>query len=135
VGIHPKVLAGDGVIGIEAGGKAEGMYISSAYLPDRPGDRNAAFVKAYQARNPGLLPDHRGAGAYDIIYLLRRALANGATTRQEIRDYLAGVGTKSAKFDGVTGAIAFDEQREVPAKDVVIGQVQSKRLVTVAAGK
>ncbi|HEV2290634.1 MAG TPA: ABC transporter substrate-binding protein [Gemmatimonadales bacterium] len=135
VGTHPAVLAGDGVVGIEAGGKAEGLYVSSAYLPDRPGDKNAAFVKAYQARYPGQLPDHRGAGAYDVIYLLKRAIESGATTRAAIRDYLAGVGTRTPAFDGVTGSIAFDEHRDVPAKDVVIGQVRNKRLVTVAAGR
>lgn len=134
VGVHPKVMAGDGVIGIEAGGKAEGMYISSAYLPDRPGDKNVAFVKAYAARNGNQLPDHRGAGAYDIIYLLKRAIESGATSRRAIRAYLAGVGTATPSFVGVTGAIAFDEHRDVPAKDVVIGQVRGGKLVTVSAG-
>ena len=133
-GTHPKVMAGDGVIGIEAGGKAEGMYISSAYLPDRPGDKNVAFVKAYAARNGNQLPDHRGAGAYDIIYLLKRAIESGATTRKAIRTYLAGVGTATPKFIGVTGAIAFDDHRDVPTKDVVIGQVRGGKLVTVSAG-
>jgi branched-chain amino acid transport system substrate-binding protein len=135
VKLHPKVLAGDGVIGIEAGGKAEGMYISSAYLPDRPGQRNAAFVQAYADHNAGQRPDHRGAGAYDIVYLLARAVGEVGTGRKALRTYLAGVGTASPAFDGVTGTIAFNADREVPAKDVVIGQVRQGRLVTVAAGK
>lgn len=125
------VLAGDGVIGIESGSVlAEGMTVSTAYLPDRPGEENAAFVRAYAERTGGRLPDHRGAGAYDAVRLLAAAVEAVGTDRTRIRDYLAGVGTREPPFEGVTGRIAFDESGDVPDKDIVIGVVRGGVLRT-----
>ncbi len=126
-----RVLGGDGLSGIEASPvPSEGTYISSAYLPDRPGERNEAFVRAYAEAFDGALPDHRGAGAYDIVYLLTNAIETAGTDRRRLRDHLAGVGTRTAAFEGVTGTIAFDENGDVPDKDIVVGVVRGNRLVT-----
>ena len=131
VGISPAVMGGDGLAGIETGTvDAEGMFISTAYLPDRPGPDNARFVEAYRAANAGRLPDHRGAGAYDIVRLLARAIEAAGTDRAALRSYVAGVGSETDAFDGVTGRIAFDEAGDVQGKDVVIGVVRGGRLVT-----
>ena len=119
--------------GLEAADvRVEGVHISTAYLPDRPGAQNAAFVRAYRQAYKDQLPDHRGAAAYDIVHLLARAVAAVGSDRTRIRDYLAGVGTTTPAFDGVTGRIAFDENGDVPDKDVVIGVVRDKRLVTAS---
>lgn len=131
VGLKPAVLGGDGLVGIEAAtARAEGMYLSTAYLPDRPGAANEAFIRAYQAANADRLPDHRGAGAYDAVRLIARAIEAAGTDRRRIRDYLAGVGTRHPAFDGVSGRIAFDENGDVPEKDIVIGVVRAGRLQT-----
>jgi branched-chain amino acid transport system substrate-binding protein len=136
VGLRPLVFGGDGLSGIEASSvPTEGTHISTAYLPDQPGARNEAFVAAYRSAYGGRLPDHRGAGAYDIVYLLARAIEEAGTDRGAIRDYVAGVGTSTPPFDGVTGSIAFDENGDVPDKEVVIGVVRGGRLVTAAAGR
>src|SRR5205807_2301084 len=75
LGVRWPVLGGDALTGIEADGElAEGMRISSAYLPDRRDERNAAFVADYARAYPGLRPDHRGAGAYDAMLLLAHAV-------------------------------------------------------------
>ncbi|MCI0345816.1 MAG: ABC transporter substrate-binding protein, partial [Chloroflexi bacterium] len=117
--LEPTILGGDGLTGIERSAVgAEGVYISEAYLPDRPGRRNEAFVAAYRAAFGDRPLDHRGATTYDIVYLLARAVAKAGPDREAIREYLAGVGTATPPFDGVTGVIAFDEDGEVPAKDV-----------------
>lgn len=129
--LEPTILGGDGLTGIERSAVgAEGVYISEAYLPDRPGRRNEAFVAAYRAAFGDRPLDHRGATTYDIVYLLARAVAQAGPDREAIREYLAGVGTATPPFDGVTGVIAFDEDGEVPAKDVVIGVVRDGRIVT-----
>jgi branched-chain amino acid transport system substrate-binding protein len=130
-GMRPAVLAGDGVAGIEASGSlADGAFVSAAYLPDRPGDANAAFLRAYRAAYDGQEPDHRGAAAYDIVNLLARAIQAVGPERAKLRDYLAGVGTATDPYDGVTGRIAFDTKGDVPDKQVAIGVVRGGRLVS-----
>jgi branched-chain amino acid transport system substrate-binding protein len=134
LGLPWLALGGDGLTGVEAlGALAEGVRIATAYLPDRPGERNAQFVAAYGRAYPGQYPDHRGAGAYDIIHLLARAIERVGADRAAIRDYLARVGGSEPAFDGVTGRIAFDVKGDVPSKPVVIGVVRSGRLVTERA--
>ncbi len=51
-----------------------------------------------------------------------------------MRDYVAGVGSETAAFEGVTGTIAFDANGDVPDKEVVIGIVRDGRLV-IADGR
>jgi ABC-type branched-subunit amino acid transport system substrate-binding protein len=107
--------------------------LSSAYLADRPGERNAQFVEAYSRAYAGQRPDHRGAGAYDAVQILATVLASAGTDRRAIRDRLARVGTTVPAYEGVTGSIAFDAHGDVPAKSVVIGTVRDGRLVTEVA--
>jgi len=123
-------LAGDGVVGIEATGRAEGMYISSAWLADRADTRSQAFVKAYRDANAGANPDHRGAGAYDIMYMLARAITEVGADRHAIVEYLEGLGTTSAPYDGVTGRIVFDAAGDAKDKTVTVGVVRNKAIVT-----
>jgi branched-chain amino acid transport system substrate-binding protein len=127
------VLGGDALTGIEADGAlAEGVRVSTAYLADRRAERNAAFVVDYARAFAGQRPDHRGAGSYDIVLLLSRAIESAGTDRRAVRDYLAHVGRGKAPFEGVTGSIAFDGNGDVPEKTVVIGVVRDGQLVTQA---
>jgi branched-chain amino acid transport system substrate-binding protein len=133
--VHWAALCGDALTGIEADGSlAEGVRVSSAYLADRPGERNAQFVAAYGRAYAGQRPDHRGAGTYDIVQLLAQAIADEGTDRKAIRDRLARVGNALPAYEGVTGTIAFDARGDVPAKTVVIGAVRGGQLVTESGG-
>jgi branched-chain amino acid transport system substrate-binding protein len=130
---QPAVLAGDGAAGIETADiDAEGVYVSLAYLHDQPGARNEAFTSAYRRIYGGQLPDHRGAGAYDAVYLLAHAIESVGANRARVRDYLAGVGDETEPYDGVTGSIAFAANGDVVDRDVVIAIVRNKRLESVA---
>jgi branched-chain amino acid transport system substrate-binding protein len=129
VGLEARVLGGDGLSGLETQRRAEGVFMTAAYLPDLPGERNAAFVAAYRAAYPGQSLDHRGAAAYDVVYLLARGLEAVGADRRRLRDYLAGVGRASPPYRGVTGTIAFDELGDVPGKEVVLGVVRDGQLV------
>jgi branched-chain amino acid transport system substrate-binding protein len=136
LGLRWPAIGGDALTGIEAAGPlAEGVRVSSAYLPDRPSERNGVFVAAYARAYEGQRPDHRGAGAYDILELLARAFAAVGTDRRAVRDYLARIGRNLPAYEGVTGAIAFDTHGDVPAKSVVIGVVRGGRIVTEAAAQ
>jgi branched-chain amino acid transport system substrate-binding protein len=136
LGLQWPVLGGDALTGIEADGAlAEGIRLSSAYLPDRRDERNAAFVADYARAFPGQRPDHRGAGAYDSVLLLARAIGDAGADRRAVRDYLARVGRGGGQtpFEGVTGVIAFDGNGDAAGKTVAIGVVRNGRLVTEAA--
>jgi branched-chain amino acid transport system substrate-binding protein len=134
IGVHWSTLGGDALTGVEAAGPvAEGVRVSTAYLFDRPGERNQQFVDSYARAYPGERPDHRGAAAYDIVQLLAIVLADAGTDRRVVRDRLARVGGDLPAFEGVTGTIAFDTRGDVPAKPVVIGTVRGGRLVTESA--
>ena len=134
IGVRWAVLGGDALSGIEtAAPLAEGVRLSTAYLVDRPGVRNDRFVEAYSRAYPGERPDHRGAGAYDIVHLLGTVFADVGTDRRAIRDRVARIGMDAPAFEGVTGTIAFDARGDVPAKSVVLGAVRGGRLVTEAA--
>ena len=130
LGLGYPTIGGDGLAGIEElGATAEGTYISSAYLPDQPGVANERFVAAYREAYGGRTPDHRGAGAYDIVYLLADAIDAVGPSRDRIQLYLSGVGSDNPAFEGVTGTIAFNGYGDVPDKDVVIGVVRGSTLV------
>ncbi|HZI22154.1 MAG TPA: ABC transporter substrate-binding protein [Gemmatimonadales bacterium] len=133
LGLSWPVLGGDALTGIEADGPlAEGVRVSSAYLPDQRDDRNTTFIADYARAFPGQRPDHRGAGAYDAVRLVARAAEVGGARRRGVRDYLAQVGHGRAAFQGVTGTIAFDGNGDVPGKTVVIGVIRDGALVTQA---
>ncbi len=134
LGFTGPVFGADGMTGVkDAGPDAEGVYVSSAFLPDRPTDAAQAFVQAYRERY-GEDPDHRGAMTYDAVKLIARAVGAVGTDRRAIRDYLAKVGVPGSgvdAFEGVSGRIAFDENGDVPGKEVALGMVRDGRLVTV----
>ena len=106
------------------------MFVSSAWLPDRPDPTSKAFVTAYRAANAGATPDHRGAGAYDIVHILARAVAAVGTDREKVVAYLESVGNATPAYAGVTGRIAFDANGDAKEKPVAIGVVRNKLLVT-----
>ena len=132
LGLHWPVIGGDALTGIE-GPLAEGVRFSSTYLPQQPGERNGRFVAAYARAFKGERPDHRGAGAYDILRLLAQAITVAGPDRDAIRDYIAQVGTTKPAFEGVTGTIAFDANGDVPTKPVVIGVIRNGQLQAEAA--
>lgn len=131
LGYTGPILGSDGLTGAkDAGAVAEGVFVSSAFLPDRADERSQRFVEAYRTRYQSL-PDHRGAMTYDIMYLLRDAIQNAGTDRAAIRDYVAGVGAGGAQaFNGVSGPIAFDTAGDVRNKPVTVGVVRGGQLVT-----
>lgn len=124
-GITVPILGGDGLEGIEgAGALAEGVYLTSAYFPTIPTGANRKFVEAYRRKYPGAgMPNQPAAATYDAIYLLSRVIARAGTDRQAVRRALAGVGSETPAFEGVTGVVAFDAVGDVPAQNVYIGRV------------
>jgi len=128
-GINLPLIGGDALTGIQSEGAiAEGVYLTSNYLPEQPGEVNAAFLQAYSAANEGALPDHRGAGAYDAVHLIAAAIEEAGTRRERIRDAIAAVGNSRPAYDGVTGRIAFDDRGDVRDKTVLVAVVRGGRI-------
>lgn len=134
LGFTGPILGADGITGVKDGGPiAEGVYISSAFLPDRNDERARRFVAEYQRRYQKL-PDHRGAMTYDVVYLLERALKAGNLDRESLRNYVARIGSggdgDTAPYQGVSGPIRFNARGDVVEKPIAIGVVRNGRLVT-----
>lgn len=132
LGYTGPILGSDGLTGLkDAGASAEGVFVSSAFLPDRPTDAARQFVARYRERY-GALPDHRGAMTYDVINLLRRSIEAVGTDRAALRDYVARIGMEGGTppFEGVSGTIAFDRNGDVVGKTPSLGVIRGGQLVT-----
>ncbi|HYH83122.1 MAG TPA: ABC transporter substrate-binding protein [Longimicrobium sp.] len=130
LGFSGPILGADGLTGVKDGGPvAEGVFVSSAFLPDRRSDKAQQFVQRYRERFREA-PDHRGAMTYDVIYLLKDAIQSSGTGRRQLRDYVARVGRGNARFEGVSGTIQFDPNGDVVGKEVAVGVVRNGQLVT-----
>lgn len=130
LGYTGPILGSDGLTGLkDAGPVAEGVFVSSAFLPDRPAAEAQRFVTSYRQRTQKL-PDHRGAMTYDVMYLLSAAIEHAGTDREAIRDYVASIGNGRDGHQGVSGLIQFDEMGDVRGKEVSVGVVRGGQLVT-----
>jgi branched-chain amino acid transport system substrate-binding protein len=109
LGLTVPLLGGDGLVGVlPPPGWQRRLFVSTAYLPGRPGSENQDFVQAYRTAYGGASPDHRAAGTYDAVRLLAAAIAASGADRDDIRRYLMSLGRDRPGFSGVTGLIAFD---------------------------
>ena len=100
------------------------MYLSSPYFAAIPTKANQRFVEAFHRKYPeGGIPNQTAAGAYDAVYLLRTVIARAGPDRQAIRRALAGVGTETPAFEGVSGTVAFDPAGDLSTQNVYIGMV------------
>ena len=132
-GYDGPVLGADGLTSLkDAGPVANGVFISSAFLPDRDTPVASAFVDAYNQKY-NEMPDHRGAMTYDAIKLIVEALREVGTDRMALRDYVASVGSSRPAFEGVSGTIAFDPNGDVAGKEVAMGVVRNGMLVTAGS--
>ena len=125
-GMTMPVVGGDGLEGIEAAGDiADGVYLTSAYLPTLDTPENRRFVAAYRGRYPDAAPPNQPAAAtYDAIYLLRDLLRDGRVTRRALLEALTTIGETRPPYQGVTGMLGFDGQGDLARMPVLIGAVR-----------
>lgn len=130
-GIKAPLMGGDGWDSdklTEIGGAAmEGSYFSNHYTQEDPRPEVQNFIKNYQARF-GTKPDALAASGYDAARILFEAIkSTNSIEGQKIRDALA----QTKNFNGVTGIITINEQRDA-TKSAVVLQVQGKAFKYVA---
>jgi branched-chain amino acid transport system substrate-binding protein len=105
------------------GGKAmDGCFFTNHFSPEDQSPIVKSFVEKFQGKY-GALPDTFSALGYDAARLLADAIQRaGSTDSQALRDALA----KTAGFQGVTGQISLDANRNASKPGLI---------VTVKAGK
>ena len=129
LGLAQPLLGGDGWDAPELwqiGGDAlNGAYISTHYSVDDPSPAIRQFVDLYKQRYGNLLPDAHAALAYDAARLLFDALARTRSTEgDKLRDALA----QTKNFNGVTGVISMDSDRNA-VKPAVVLKLQDLKFI------
>ncbi len=87
---------------------AEGLFVTTPFLPDAAGPEAQGFIKAYRKKY-GTEPNWFAANTYDAVGLAAEAIAKVGMDREKIRDYLASLNSPEKAYQGVTGATYFDE--------------------------
>jgi branched-chain amino acid transport system substrate-binding protein len=106
-----------------AGKSADGNYYTNHFSAADPSPRVQKFVQTYQAKYKAV-PDALAALWYDGARLLFQAVQRaGSTDSAKIRDALAS----TRDFDGVTGRISIDENRNA-SKPAVILKIENGEL-------
>ena len=119
LGISVPLLGGDGWDSektLEIGGDAvEGYFFSTHYAADSDNPRVQEFVKRFTQKY-GATPDAMAALGYDSAGILADSLRRaGSTEPAKLRDAIAA----TSGFDGVTGKISIDANRNA-RKDAVV---------------
>jgi len=115
-----------------AGEAAEDGYFSNHYSKDDPNPVVQQFVSTFQAKY-GETPDALAALAYDAIRVVAQAIEQaGKLDRAALRDALA----QTKDFDGVTGRISIDENRNARKSATVLTIKNGKQtfVQTMSAG-
>jgi branched-chain amino acid transport system substrate-binding protein len=120
LGISVPLMGGDGWDSPklkEIGGAAvDGSYISNHYSAENQDPRVQTFIAAYKSKY-GSTPDALAAMGYDAARVLAQAMEKAPTFEpKDIRDAIA----KTKDFEGVTGNITIDENRNAVKAAVVL---------------
>jgi branched-chain amino acid transport system substrate-binding protein len=130
LGFQGPIMGADGLTDlVDAGEVAEGVYMTSAFLPDQPTAAARDFVRRYMDRF-GEVPSDRAALTYDAVMLIAQGLREVGPYRRAIRDYIASVGTDAPAFEGVTGTISLDGNGDTVDKEMAVGVIRGGEIVS-----
>lgn len=101
---------------------AEGLFVTTPFLPDKAGKKAAAFIAAYKKKFK-IDPNWFAANTYDAVGMAAEAIKAVGMDRQKIRDWLAAKNTKETGYEGVTGLTYFDENGDC-LKDAFIKEIK-----------
>lgn len=135
-GLSQVIAGGDGLLGKElyqlGGEAAEGsmVYTGFAVDLDRASDKTKAFIEKYKANNNDNLPDMFAAQGYDAVMWLADAMKEANSSDPTVyRETLV----KTENWEGVTGTITLDENREPIKSPVYILEVKNNQFAVKAA--
>jgi branched-chain amino acid transport system substrate-binding protein len=107
---------------------AEGLFVTTPFLPDRAGTGAAAFVNAYEKKY-GTVPNWFAANTYDAVGMAAAAIEAVGLDRVKIRDYLASINSKEKAYSGVAGKTFFDENGDC-LKDAFVKEIRGGKWVS-----
>jgi branched-chain amino acid transport system substrate-binding protein len=107
---------------------AEGLFVTTPFLPDKAGPAAASFVKAYKKKF-GNEPNWFAANTYDAVGISAAAIKAVGQDREKIRDWLAGINTKEEAYQGVAGATYFDKNGDC-LKDAFVKEIKGGKWVS-----
>ncbi|MFN2596885.1 MAG: ABC transporter substrate-binding protein [Pyrinomonadaceae bacterium] len=108
----------------------DGSYTTGAFSADDPDPQVRRFASDYASRYGGA-PPASAALAYDATKLLADAVARAGTTDgARLRDAIA----QTSGYKGVTGALSFNQERNV-AKPTVVFKIQGGKFYPVFRGE
>ncbi|MDB5392012.1 MAG: Extracellular ligand-binding receptor [Planctomycetaceae bacterium] len=120
LGIETPMLGGDGwespKLGEVAGKAFNGCYYSNHYSSQDPNPRIQDFIKKYKAKY-NETPEAMAALGYDATYILAEAIKRAKSLSG--KDIAAEI-AKTKDFDGVTGKITIDADRNAVKAAVML---------------
>jgi len=120
LGLKTPMLGGDGwdssKLGEIAGEAIEGCFYSNHYSHEDPNPRVQAFIKKYTERY-NQTPDGLAALGYDAARILFEAMQRAESLEGKA---LAAELSKTKDFDGVTGSISIDGDRNAVKPAVIL---------------
>ncbi len=107
---------------------AEGLFVTTPFLPDKAGAQAESFIKAYKAKY-NKEPNWFAANTYDAVGIAAAAMKAVGLKREDITKYLAGIDTKEKAYEGVTGKTYFDANGDC-LKDAFIKTIKDGKWVS-----
>jgi ABC-type branched-subunit amino acid transport system substrate-binding protein len=128
-----RVLAGDAASSLDqliptAGAAVESIYVATFWIPPGHTAASREFTTRFQAMTHRL-PSAGEALTYDAVMLLASAARTMGPERDLVRQYLQELGDSRPPYDGVTGQIAFGEERR--PRRIIIARVRRRLLESV----
>lgn len=133
-GLNQVLVGGDGLLGkelYELGGDAvQGSMVYAGFAVDENATgKTKEFIDAYKAANNDAFPDMFPAQGYDAVMLLADAMkAANSSDPTVFKAKLA----ETKDWQGVTGTITFDENREPIKSPVYLQEVKGQAFAVKA---
>jgi branched-chain amino acid transport system substrate-binding protein len=109
---------------------AEGLFVTTPFLPDQAGPQAAKFIQSYK-KMYGKDPNWFAANTYDAVGMAVEAIKSVGMDRGKIRDYLAAMNAPHKAYDGVAGKTYFDQNGDC-LKAAFIKQIKGGKWVSAA---
>ena len=116
LGFNAQVIGSSGNTNpklIEIAGEAsEGFMANTSFDPNDERPQQAKFIKDFETLNK-YSPGEWAALTYDVVYVVKKAIEMGGTTREKLLEVLH---RDDFEYDGVTGSNKFDKYGDVVGK-------------------